>query len=109
MSAARAAGEPQQGLPDGPGAAEGAVPGVPAVPAVPADPLGALGGFDPEAPQEVPAVPEGSPREAAGDNPAPATRQARAPWHFKVILVGSVVYLGWRAYQGISWLAHHIH
>jgi len=35
-------------------------------------------------------------------------RQARAPWHFKVIVVGSVVYLGWRLYQGISWLAHHL-
>ena len=44
--------------------------------------------------------------EAGEEAPA---RQARAPWHFKVILVGSVVYLGWRAYQGISWLAHHIH
>lgn len=35
-------------------------------------------------------------------------RQAKAPWHFKFIVVGSVVYLGWRLYQGISWLAHHI-
>lgn len=35
-------------------------------------------------------------------------RQAKAPWHFKFILVGSVVYLGWRLYQGISWLAHHL-
>ncbi len=43
---------------------------------------------------------------AAGDG---ETRQARAPWHFKVIVVGSVVYLGYRAYQGVSWVAHHIH
>ncbi len=43
-----------------------------------------------------------------GESEAP-TRQARAPWHFKMLLVGSVGYLGWRAYQGISWLAHHIH
>jgi hypothetical protein len=35
-------------------------------------------------------------------------RQARAPWHFKVIAVGSVIYLGYRLYQGIAWLAHHI-
>ena len=41
--------------------------------------------------------------------PEGATRQAKAPWHFKVILMGSVVYLGWRAYQGVAWLAHHIH
>jgi len=50
------------------------------------------------------AAPDSEELEAGGP-----TRQARAPWHFKVILVGSVVYLGWRAYQGISWLAHHIH
>lgn len=36
------------------------------------------------------------------------TRQARAPWHFKVLLVGTVVYLGWRLYQGIGWLVHHV-
>jgi hypothetical protein len=35
-------------------------------------------------------------------------RQAKAPWHFKVIVVGSVIYLGWRLYQGIGWLAHHL-
>ncbi len=35
-------------------------------------------------------------------------RQAKAPWHFKVIVVGSVIYLGYRLYQGISWLAHHV-
>ena len=32
----------------------------------------------------------------------------KAPWHFKVLLVGVTVYLGWRAYQGIAWLAHHL-
>lgn len=37
------------------------------------------------------------------------TGQARAPWHFKVIVVGTIGYLGWRLYQGIEWLAHHIH
>ena len=31
----------------------------------------------------------------------------RAPWHFKILAVGTVVYLGWRAYQGIGWLVHH--
>ncbi|MGO9560439.1 MAG: hypothetical protein ACLPQS_03260 [Acidimicrobiales bacterium] len=35
-------------------------------------------------------------------------RQAKAPWHFKLIVVGSVVYLGYRLYQGITWLAHHV-
>lgn len=36
-------------------------------------------------------------------------RPRRAPWHFKVLLVGTVIYLGWRAYQGIEWLIHHVH
>ena len=30
-----------------------------------------------------------------------------APWHFKLLLVALVLYLGYRAYQGIAWLAHH--
>ena len=31
----------------------------------------------------------------------------RAPWHFKIILVGTVLYLAYRLYQGIGWLIHH--
>lgn len=46
--------------------------------------------------------------EGEEEEPAEGERQAKAPWHFKFIVVGSVVYLGWRLYQGISWLAHHI-
>jgi hypothetical protein len=42
------------------------------------------------------------------DAQADGERQAKAPWHFKFIVVGSVIYLGWRLYQGISWLAHHL-
>jgi hypothetical protein len=34
-----------------------------------------------------------------------ATR--RPPWHFKVMLVATVIYLGYRSYQGITWLIHH--
>jgi hypothetical protein len=29
----------------------------------------------------------------------------RAPWHFKVLLAASVIYIGWRIVQGIGWLA----
>ena len=29
------------------------------------------------------------------------------PWTFKVMLVAFVIYLGWRGYQGITWLIHH--
>jgi hypothetical protein len=31
-----------------------------------------------------------------------------APWHFKVLLVGVVVYLGYRLYQLVLWLGHHL-
>ncbi len=31
----------------------------------------------------------------------------KAPWHFKVLVVGTVAYLGYRLYQGIGWLIHH--
>jgi hypothetical protein len=30
----------------------------------------------------------------------------RAPWHFKLLLVALVVYLGYRAYQGVFWVGH---
>ena len=30
------------------------------------------------------------------------------PWHLKLLLVATVVYLGWRAYQGVEWVVHHI-
>ncbi len=55
----------------------------------------------------------GAPLEAA-PAPAPgpdvATQQARprAPWHFKMLLVATVVYLGYRLYQGVFWVAHHL-
>jgi uncharacterized paraquat-inducible protein A len=29
------------------------------------------------------------------------------PWYWKLMGVATVVYLGWRAYQGIGWLVHH--
>lgn len=29
------------------------------------------------------------------------------PWHFKLMILASVIYLGWRAYQGVAWLVHH--
>lgn len=30
--------------------------------------------------------------------------EPKIPWHFWVLLVSVVVYLGWRAIQGIGWL-----
>lgn len=28
----------------------------------------------------------------------------KAPWHFKLLLVATVIYLVWRGWQGIEWL-----
>ena len=33
---------------------------------------------------------------------------ARTPWHFKLLLVALVIYLGYRALQGIEWVVHHV-
>lgn len=32
----------------------------------------------------------------------------RVPWHFKLLLLATVVYLGWRLVQGIVWVVHHL-
>ena len=32
----------------------------------------------------------------------------RAPWHFKLLLIATVVYLGWRAVQGVDWLVRNL-
>ncbi len=31
----------------------------------------------------------------------------KIPWHFKLMIAATAVYLGWRCYQGIGWLVHH--
>lgn len=31
------------------------------------------------------------------------------PWHFWVLILGTVVYLGWRAVQGFGWLVDNDH
>jgi hypothetical protein len=33
--------------------------------------------------------------------------QRRIPWTFKFMLAATVVYLGYRMYQGITWVVHH--
>jgi uncharacterized paraquat-inducible protein A len=30
------------------------------------------------------------------------------PWYFKAMLVATVVYLGYRTYQGVTWVIHHV-
>ena len=32
----------------------------------------------------------------------------KTPWHFKLLVVSIVVYLTWRAIQGIVWLVHRV-
>jgi hypothetical protein len=31
-----------------------------------------------------------------------------APWHFKLLLLATVVYLGWRLVEGVVWVAEHL-
>ena len=33
---------------------------------------------------------------------------AKTPWHFKLLMAGVVLYLGFRAYQGVEWVIHHL-
>jgi hypothetical protein len=56
---------------------------------------------------EVPAAAAPAAARAAGlaDD---AEARPHAPWHFKMLLVATVVYLGYRLYQGVFWLAHHL-
>lgn len=35
-----------------------------------------------------------------------AEEAVKVPWHFKLMLVALVIYLGWRLVQGIEWLLH---
>jgi uncharacterized paraquat-inducible protein A len=30
------------------------------------------------------------------------------PWYFKFMIVASIIYLGYRTYQGVTWVAHHL-
>jgi len=35
-------------------------------------------------------------------------KPAGTPWHFKLLLVATVIYLGWRTVQGIEWLVNSL-
>ena len=45
---------------------------------------------------------------AVDDEPADpghdAVDQPEVPWHFKLLVLATVLYLGWRAVQGVAWL-----
>jgi hypothetical protein len=32
----------------------------------------------------------------------------RVPWHFWLLLIALVLYLGWRLVQGIDWVIQHV-
>jgi hypothetical protein len=38
----------------------------------------------------------------------PPVEHRASPWYFKLIVVATVVYLGYRAFQGVTWVVHHI-
>ncbi len=38
----------------------------------------------------------------------PVATHRKIPWQFKIMIYITIVYLGYRAYQGITWLVHHV-
>ena len=42
---------------------------------------------------------------ACGTQIAASARPA-LPWRFRLMIGATVIYLGWRLYQGIMWLSH---
>lgn len=54
-----------------------------------------------------------SPPELDGEGRCPGCEAElgpapRAPWHFKLLVAATVIYLGFRAWQGIDWVAAHL-
>ena len=45
--------------------------------------------------------------DAAGADAAGDEDDVTVPWHFKLLLVATVLYLGWRAVQGVAWVVAH--
>ena len=37
-----------------------------------------------------------------------APRHRKSPWWFKFLAVATVIYLGYRAFQGVTWVVHHV-
>ena len=47
------------------------------------------------------------------ERPGPADKSEESegrvvPWHFWVLVVALVIYLGWRLIQGIGWVSRHV-
>jgi hypothetical protein len=41
-------------------------------------------------------------------DPAAAVEDAKAPWHFKLLVGAVVAYLGWRAVQALQWVVEQV-
>jgi hypothetical protein len=59
----------------------------------------------------MPAAAAGRPVGAASPAGSAAAGESKeleghTPWHFKLLLVALVLYLSYRAWQGIDWLSH---
>lgn len=44
----------------------------------------------------------------AGDEELAQRADGGAPWHFKLLIGVTTVYLGYRLFQGMVWVAHHL-
>jgi hypothetical protein len=53
-------------------------------------------------------VDPGRARAATGDDQAAEEPLGPLPWHFKALVGAVAIYLGYRAFQGIEWLAAHV-
>ncbi len=49
-------------------------------------------------PEDAPKLVQSS-AEGREEEPEP-----KVPWHFWLLIAATVIYLGWRAFQGIEWL-----
>ena len=47
-------------------------------------------------------------RLVAASATAEAEADEGAPWHFKALIAVTAVYLGYRLFQGLFWVAHHL-
>jgi hypothetical protein len=57
---------------------------------------------------EADVQPPGEPSVAPEANKSETEEEhTKAPWHFKLLVGGTAIYLAWRLYQGVGWLIHH--
>lgn len=46
--------------------------------------------------------------EPSSDRATVDTATPPTPWHFKLLVLAVVLYLGWRLVQGLVWVAEHL-